>query len=108
MIELNFVLLFLQPNSHLACELVPAPYPCARLQFAVGQGSMDNLGKMYYMYVLKSVNFDRFYTGFTFDLDKRLAEHNSGKTKSNTAFLLFMVVYTEAFETREEARKREK
>ena len=63
---------------------------------------------MFYVYVLKSINFDKFYTGFTSDLVKRLAEHNSGKTKSNKAYVPFEIIYTEEIESREDARKREK
>ncbi len=62
----------------------------------------------YYVYVLKSIRFEYTYIGHTENLKKRLEEHNKGKTKSNKAFLPFEVVYFEAFESREEAIKREK
>jgi putative endonuclease len=76
---------------------------------AVGQGISDSgYTDMYYVYVLKSINFGKFYVGFTSNVNKRLEEHNSGKTKSNKAYAPFAIVYTETFETREEARKREK
>ena len=63
---------------------------------------------MFYVYVLKSINYNKFYTGFTSDLVKRLAEHNSGKTKSNKTYAPFDIVYSEEIDSREEARKREK
>jgi putative endonuclease len=44
----------------------------------------------------------------TKDLAKRLKEHNSGKTKSNKAFIPWEIIYTEEFNSQEEALKREK
>ena len=34
----------------------------------------------HYVYLLKSLNFDEYYIGSTNDLEKRLAEHNDGKS----------------------------
>ncbi|MFD1314063.1 GIY-YIG nuclease family protein [Namhaeicola litoreus] len=64
--------------------------------------------KMYYVYVLNSVNFDRNYTGFTKDLDRRVREHNLGKNKSTKAYVPWKLIHVEEFEERLEARKREK
>jgi putative endonuclease len=36
----------------------------------------------YYVYVLRSLRDGKLYTGVTSDLDRRVREHNSGKTKS--------------------------
>jgi len=34
----------------------------------------------YYIYILRSIKYpDRYYTGFTEDLDARVKEHNQGK-----------------------------
>jgi len=63
---------------------------------------------MYYVYVLKSVNFKRFYVGLTTDIDRRLTQHNSGRTKSIKAYTPFLVIYFETFKDRQEARNREK
>ncbi|GAA4204150.1 hypothetical protein GCM10022289_21560 [Pedobacter jeongneungensis] len=62
----------------------------------------------YFAYVIKSLHFDYFYKGHCEDLDKRLKEHNAGKTKSNKAYLPFIIFYYEEFPTRDEAIKREK
>ncbi|XOV92961.1 MAG: GIY-YIG nuclease family protein [Bacteroidota bacterium] len=62
----------------------------------------------YYVYVLRSVNFDRYYTGMTSNPEKRLVEHNSGLTKSTKPFIPWEIVFLEKFETRTDARKREK
>jgi putative endonuclease len=51
---------------------------------------------------------DSFYTGYTGDMEKRLAAHNSGKGAKYTASRRPVeLVYTEAFEDRFEAMKRE-
>ena len=63
---------------------------------------------MFYAYVLKSINSDFFYKGHCENLENRLTEHNSGKTRSIKAYVPFVVVYFEIFNTREEAIKRER
>ena len=62
----------------------------------------------YYVYVLESEKDQRWYKGHTVDLDKRIKEHNSGKTKSTKGFIPWRLVYFEVVETREEAIQREK
>lgn len=63
---------------------------------------------MYYVYILKSKKDGKLYTGHTEDLKKRLAEHNSGKVRSTALRRPFILVYSEAFPTRSEARWRER
>lgn len=62
---------------------------------------------MNYTYILKCSD-GSLYTGWTNDLEKRIAAHNAGKgakyTKSRRPVTL---VYYEAFETKEEAMQRE-
>lgn len=36
---------------------------------------------MYYVYIIKSVNFEEQYVGSTEDLKSRLHDHNSGKSE---------------------------
>lgn len=62
---------------------------------------------MFYVYVLKSLVTERCYIGHTAELEKRLAEHNRGKTRSTKGYLPWKVVYTEKFETKSEAFRRE-
>jgi putative endonuclease len=45
--------------------------------------------------------------GHTSDLDKRLLEHNNGKSISTRSRRPWVVVYKEEYETRLEAMKRE-
>ncbi len=63
---------------------------------------------MYFAYVLKSIHHDYYYKGHCEDFEKRLAQHNSGMTDSIRPYILFKLVFSEQFQTREEAIAREK
>ena len=62
----------------------------------------------FFVYALKSLKDGRIYVGFTGNLEKRLNEHNSGKTSSTKAWVPWELLYSEKVSTRIEARKREK
>ncbi|HKZ35642.1 MAG TPA: GIY-YIG nuclease family protein, partial [Patescibacteria group bacterium] len=64
--------------------------------------------KMFYTYVLKSLKDGKLYTGYCFDLKKRLAEHNGGKVPATKSRLPLTLVYYEACLNKEKAIKREK
>ncbi|RJQ58054.1 MAG: GIY-YIG nuclease family protein [Stygiobacter sp.] len=63
---------------------------------------------MFYVYALYSSKFNKIYIGQTCDLTSRLIEHNSGKSFYTKRFIPWEIIYTEEFETRGEAMKREK
>ena len=63
---------------------------------------------MYYVYIIYSRRFDRYYTGMSVDVKQRLLTHNLGRVKSTKAFVKWELVHVERFNTREEARIREK
>ena len=63
---------------------------------------------VYYIHAIKSTIDNRIYIGFTENLEKRIKEHNQGKTKSTKGFRPWSLIYYETTETRIEARKREK
>ncbi len=63
---------------------------------------------MIYVYVIRSKKDGRFYVGMTQNVDKRLVEHNSGRTKSTKGFIPWELFFYETFPDRESARKREK
>jgi putative endonuclease len=64
---------------------------------------------MYTVYVIYSVSFNKIYIGQTDGLDRRLFEHNNGLLSSYTKrYKPWKIVYTEEYETRSEALKREK
>ncbi len=62
---------------------------------------------MYFVYILKC-NDGTFYTGYTVDLEKRLAKHNQGKASKYTRGRLPVeIVYTERFDSKSQAMQRE-
>jgi len=63
---------------------------------------------MFYAYILKSQTFGTHYYGSTEDLNKRLIDHNSGKVKYTKSRRPWFMHYSEAYDTRSEAYKREK
>ena len=62
---------------------------------------------MYFLYILKSLKDSGYYIGITDKIEKRLKEHNSGKTKSIKSRIPFILIYTEAYLNKTEARKKE-
>ena len=63
---------------------------------------------MYFVYVLRSRKNSRLYTGFTTDLNKRLAEHNAGHTKSVRYVRPLDLLYYESYASRLDAYRRER
>ena len=62
---------------------------------------------MYYVYILKCCD-GTLYCGYTNDVEKRFETHQSGKgAKYTRGRLPLELVYTEEFETKSEAMKRE-
>ncbi len=59
------------------------------------------------VYILFSAAADQYYIRVTKDVDKRLAQHNAGYSRSTQGRGPWEVVYTEGFGSRSEARKRE-
>ena len=62
---------------------------------------------MFYVYILRSQALERYYVGSTQAVEKRLQEHNSGKSKSTRAGIPWKVIHIESFTTRSEAVLRE-
>jgi putative endonuclease len=60
------------------------------------------------VYALKSLSRKYIYVGLTNNLARRFDEHQKGKVQSTKAYVPFKILYTESFDTRIEARKREK
>ncbi len=63
---------------------------------------------MYYVYVLRSKKTGKYYIGYARNIEKRLSEHNSGKTKSLIKHLPLEVIKIEEYKFYKEARRREK
>jgi len=62
---------------------------------------------MYYTYILKSIDYNKFYIGSTENLKNRLNDHNNGKSKFTKPYLPWKVIYYEAHINRTLARKAE-
>ena len=62
---------------------------------------------MYYLYILKSLNYNRRYIGISGNLEKRIVYHNSGNVSSTKVYLPWKIVYAESYPTKKEARIRE-
>jgi len=62
---------------------------------------------MYFVYVLFSNKLNKRYIGSTQDVDRRLNEHNLGKSKFTSGGIPWELIYKESFSTNVEARKRE-
>lgn len=62
----------------------------------------------YYFYILWNEKDDRYYTGSTNNLKRRLKEHRSGKTRTTRILKTDKLVYFEEYDSETEARLREK
>ena len=58
---------------------------------------------MFVTYIIYSSKIKKYYTGQTTDLDRRLVEHNRGKTSFSASGLPWKLIYFKYFESRSEA-----
>ena len=63
---------------------------------------------MFTVYILKSKKKEKYYIGFTSNLEKRLKQHNAGLNKSTVYGRPWVIVRQESFDTKIEALNREK
>ena len=63
---------------------------------------------MWKLYIIYSKKIDRYYTGVTHDLEWRLERHNQGWGSYTKRGIPWKIVYTEEFETKSAALKRER
>lgn len=63
---------------------------------------------MYFVYAITSEARNYIYVGITSNVDRRLQEHNNGENRSTKAYRPFNLIFKEIFESRLEARAREK
>jgi len=61
----------------------------------------------YYVYILYSQLRDRYYIGYSSNPEERVVEHNMGATISTRTGRPWRLVYTEEFENKSAAIKRE-
>ena len=64
----------------------------------------------YFVYAIYNQRHDKFYIGQTFDINKRLVEHNNKVFKGYTSQFdgPWILIYKEEVSSRQEALKREK
>lgn len=67
---------------------------------------MENL--KHCVYVLFSLKDHKFYTGYTTNIKRRLADHNDGKTKSTAPRRPLKLIFCEYYLAKEDAMRREK
>lgn len=64
---------------------------------------------MFTVYVLYCASFEKIYIGYTSDIKNRLLSHNELATKGYTIkYRPWVIVYTEEYETKTDALRREK
>jgi putative endonuclease len=63
---------------------------------------------MFTVYILYSSAIDKYYVGYTNDLERRLLEHNRIKGKFTDGGIPWIVVHRELYGSKSEAMLREK
>ena len=62
---------------------------------------------MFFVYIIQSQKTNKYYIGYTKDVEDRLSRHNRGLSKSTKPGIPWKLIYKEAFETKIEAWNRE-
>jgi putative endonuclease len=62
----------------------------------------------YFVYILISLKDGNHYIGSTENVEARLVYHNAGKQRSTKSRTPFILIYTESFESKSAAEKRER
>ena len=62
---------------------------------------------MFFVYIIYSAKLDRYYVGYTSDIQIRISQHNSGLSSYTSTATDWKVLYTEQYLSRDEAHKRE-
>ncbi len=63
--------------------------------------------KFYYVYVLRNVEKNFIYIGYSEDLRQRFASHNRGDNKSTKAYVPLELIHYEACRNMADAKRRE-
>jgi len=63
---------------------------------------------MFYVYSIKSLIRNYIYIGLTDNYERRIMEHQTGKEKTTKPYKPYKILFIEKFNTRPEARTREK
>ncbi|MEK7065812.1 MAG: GIY-YIG nuclease family protein [Patescibacteria group bacterium] len=63
---------------------------------------------MYYVYAISSRKKSYIYVGISDNPERRVEQHNRGYNKTTRPYLPFVIILVDRFNTRKEAREREK
>jgi len=63
---------------------------------------------LFYVYIIHSQRLERYYVGSTEEIERRLQEHNAGKSKSTRTGVPWKLIHKESFATRSEAMLHER
>ena len=63
---------------------------------------------MFFIYILYSLSLDKYYIGFTSDLQSRLKKHNNNHKGFTGKSSDWILKYSEVFDSKSKALKREK
>jgi len=66
------------------------------------------VGHMFVVYILKSRQYRKSYVGYTNDIERRLMEHNAGKSNFTSKYAPWDIIHKEEYLTQTEALAREK
>ena len=61
----------------------------------------------YYVYIIYSKSIDKYYIGYTADIETRIKKHNTGATRSTKPGKPWELLYFETFDIKREAIQRE-
>jgi len=62
---------------------------------------------MYYVYILESIKDKGFYIGYTTDIERRVQEHNEGKSLATKPKKPYRLIFYEGFINKKDAKHRE-
>lgn len=62
---------------------------------------------MYYVYILRSIKFNRLYIGYTANLQSRFCFHNKGRVFATKPYTPWILISYEAYIERADAKRRE-
>ena len=62
---------------------------------------------VFFIYIIYSEKRDKYYIGYTANLRTRVEKHNLGATRSTRSGIPWILVYSEEFENKSDAMKRE-
>ncbi|HLT24144.1 MAG TPA: GIY-YIG nuclease family protein [Ignavibacteria bacterium] len=67
-----------------------------------------NIKNKFFVYILHSTKFDKYYVGSTANLSKRVEHHNSLKARWTKRYQPWILVFSEMFEDRSKAMTKER